>query len=468
MIAKTVFVVLVVLAGVFSQQQTKTFTRDATTFYLNPERGFYSTQETQSDLNGGVAMTDSDLRAVRNKNITLILRNYYIREYKNSLSLSQNMLNMVATDFSVVRRNGMKSLIRFAYSQGTSEADANMTVIQSHLTQLAPIIKNNTDVIAGWQAGFIGAYGEWYYSTSGLNNNASYTQLVKSLLAILPNDRTIMVRTPKYKQDMFNIQTSLYSTTNLPNNGRVSDYSRVGLHDDCFVADATDQGTYVNSWDRTFTANDTLFVPNGGETCATSSFSTCSGAFQQMTSYHISYMNNDYHPGVISSWKTGGCYDTMMQRMGYRLSITSISYPSTIAVGATSLPYTIVVNNNGTAAPFNQYNVKLSLALASNVSVIVAQYTLGDDVRVWIPETPAITITGNFPLSIIMVAGTQYTLLLSICDVYPSLSNNPNYCIRLANTDVTYLNTGAHNLGTTTTVVTSTTTSAPTPTSAPM
>jgi pimeloyl-ACP methyl ester carboxylesterase len=40
--------------------------------------------------------------------------------------------------------------------------------VVSHLDQLQPILTDNYDVIAFVQAGFIGSWGEWYYTTNNL------------------------------------------------------------------------------------------------------------------------------------------------------------------------------------------------------------------------------------------------------------------------------------------------------------
>ncbi|MCX7807831.1 MAG: DUF4832 domain-containing protein, partial [Deltaproteobacteria bacterium] len=64
----------------------------------------------------------------------------------------------------------------------------------------------------------------------------------------------------------------------------------------------------------------TLYVPVGGETCQPfPPRSECASALAEMEMHHYSFINRDYHPDVVASWRMGGCIDAIRKRLGYRL-----------------------------------------------------------------------------------------------------------------------------------------------------
>ena len=83
--------------------------------------------------------------------------------------------------------------------------DAPRDLIVSHLAQLKPILQANADIIATVQVGFIGAWGEWYYTDYfGDQGSVSASQwddrraVVEALLSSLPSTRTVQLRVPSF------------------------------------------------------------------------------------------------------------------------------------------------------------------------------------------------------------------------------------------------------------------------------
>ncbi|KAL0476668.1 AFC3 [Acrasis kona] len=418
------------------QSNYVTFSRDDTTILLNPERGFYSEVETQSVLESPQPLADSDMSDLLSQNIVLIQRSWYMKALRNTSSLPTSQLQLVAKDFAMIRKYNFKIIPRFTYSQDPTEPDASMAIIQSHLSQLTPILQNNSDIIAVFQAGFIGSYGEWYYSSNNINNIGNYTLLINSLLSILPQDRVIQIRVPQYKQQIYNSITSPYNVNSPATGIRSSNYSRIGIHDDCFLADAYDQGTFNIDTDRQWLANESLRIPFGGESCATSSYSVCGNAKIDLAKFHMSFVNIAYFPGVISSWKSGGCFNEFANKLGYRLSLISAS----TNINGNQVSYSIAFNNSGYAAPYNAYQIHLGLV---NSAGVVYNLPLSHDVRYWTPEVSPIVISSTVSLSS-NVPFDSYRMLIKVCD--PLLSS-ASYCIKLANTDTSYnATTGYHSL----------------------
>ena len=150
------------------------------------------------------------LREYRQNNSSLIYRLYYLKDFKNA-PISDAFLSQIRQDMGVARKAGIKIILRFAYSIAMDEPDAPLSVILQHLDQLKPILQENKDVIAVLQAGFIGSWGEWYYTTNNLNNDAARKTIIDKILEVLPVERTIQVRTPNYKRNYIGVKTAISS-----------------------------------------------------------------------------------------------------------------------------------------------------------------------------------------------------------------------------------------------------------------
>ncbi|MEV6495073.1 DUF4832 domain-containing protein, partial [Actinoplanes sp. NPDC051633] len=296
--------------------------------------------------------------------------------------------------------------------------------------QLAPVLRRNTDVIAVMQAGMIGQWGEWYYTANfgdeGVISEQDWANrkaVTDKQLAVLPASRSIQLRTPKFKRTM-------YGT------GRVE---RIGHHNDCFLASPDDYGTYENpAVEYPYLAQETTYVPMGGETCNPNPpRSECPTATSEMAMFHWSYLNEDWHPGVIDSWAAGGCLDDVVNRLGYRFTLVSGAYPAT-ANRRAKLPVTITIRNDGWAAPFNARAVNLVLRGQNGTHRIA----LNADPRTWAAgATTTLRQTITLPKQI---AAGRYQLLLELPD--PLLRNRPEYSIRTANEGLWDAATGLNDL----------------------
>ncbi|MFD0962407.1 T9SS type A sorting domain-containing protein [Pseudofulvibacter geojedonensis] len=408
----------------------------------NPERGIYHYTEAQS--NNYVSLNQNQLENWRtNDNITMIIRIFYLKDFINS-PISQSYLNKMQADFNVLRNAGLKAVIKFAYTENTSGAyDASKEQILSHLNQLSPILQSNSDVIAVMQAGFIGVWGEWYYTNHfgmppNTNDYENRKDIVEAILGILPSDRMIQIRTPKLKQNMYN--TNAITDAEGFNN---SNKSRIGHHNDCFLASNDDYGTYVNiSTEYPYLNQETKYTPMGGETCNNNSRSNCSNALTEMELFHWSYLNSDYHPDVLNEFNSGGCYSEIKNRLGYRFSLKNGVFPQNVS---TDLNVYIEVENKGFATLYNPRTAFLVLRNTNNNDEF--KIALNSDTRQWEPNTVT-DINETLVLPNDIYDG-EYELFLHLPDSRSSLANNPAYAIQLANTNTWESNTGYNKLNTT-------------------
>lgn len=403
--------------------------------FTNPERGFMHTWQVNSE---GAAMSTVSLANLKKENVSLILRLYYLEKFKTS-ALSQAQLDLIKTDFTRLRESGLKCVLRFAYTDAQDGTDASVAVISGHLEQLKPIVEENKDVIAFVQAGFVGAWGEWYYTTNQLTTEVNKKIILNKLLESFPKEIKIQVRTPKIKQDFVATTTAMdaavgYGTTNT---------ARLGFHNDCFMASIDDYGTYVNvTAEKTYISNEALFVPTGGETCPPTNvpIASCSIAEQEMTLLKWTYLNLDYYGPVLQEWRNNNCFTDFERKLGYRLVLASSSISKQVAVNG-SLELNALINNVGFAPVYNAKNAYLILRSTTNGTIYKRKLAL--DVRKVVPKA-AFTLKESVNLS--EVPAGSYELLLKVEDGSSKLADRPDYCIRFANNGVWEATTGFNKL----------------------
>jgi Domain of unknown function (DUF4832)/Domain of unknown function (DUF4874)/Secretion system C-terminal sorting domain len=448
---KKVFLLLQIYAGlVFSQNTTVNYT-SSNIGLANPDRGFY--KFTTTSPNTYELLNQTTLANYRlNSKITLIYREFSLANYKTS-SIPQSYLTNMQTDFNRIRNAGLKAIIRFTYSNSESATvkDASKTMILAHLQQLQPLLTANVDVISLMQAGFIGAWGEWYYTSQsefggyGYNNTALTTSnianrkaVIDEMLAALPSSRMVQIRTPTFKR-------SMYSTTALPESVAFNKTSiaRLGHFNDCFLASPDDFGTFENTaTEYPYLIQETKYLAMGGETCAVNSpRSDCASALLEMSKFHWSYLNLDYYPAVIAGFTEDNCFNEIQKKLGYHFELTSAVLPQAVALGS-SLNISLSLKNQGFAAPFNERKAYLVLKhVTTNQTYSIL---LNSDPRKWLGPT-IITINQNLVLPTNLTAG-NYKLYLSLPDSEPSLANRPEYAIQMGNTNVWESATGLNSL----------------------
>jgi Domain of unknown function (DUF4832)/Domain of unknown function (DUF4874) len=399
---------------------------------LNPERGFYRAVN---------IIRETDLKRIREGGNTLVYSNVRLDAARNG-PIPEDLLKSVEAGLAVVRAAGLKAILRCAYNAGpypNSQPDASKERVLEHIRQLRPLMRRNEDVIALFQAGFIGAWGEWHTSTNHLlDDPATPRDIVVALLDALPPSRMTQVRTPAAKQKMFGGPlTPEQAFTGIP-------AARVGHHNDCFLAGETDSGTYppneIEKW-KEYVAQETRFVPMGGETCSYSPpRSDCASATAEMKRLHFSFINQDYQPRVVNSWTTGGCRGEMDRLMGYRLRLLDADVPETLRPGD-RFRFRVRLHNDGWAAPFNPRSVYLVLAGDAG------RYPLSlpvKDIRRWeADQDVAVDTTLSVPAE---VRPGAYRLALWLPDASARLRMRPEYAIRLANEGVWEAETGLNVL----------------------
>ena len=413
--------------------------------FPNPERGFYKYSTTRLG-SAPTAISETSLRGYREQGISLLFRYFYLDDFK-SKALSQQALDQVDADMAVLRKAGMKCVMRFAYTDiynGPSSygADAPLNIILQHLDQLKPVIEKNTDVIAVLQAGFIGVWGEWYYSSNNLKTPAIRAQVLDKLLEVLPERRMVQVRYQGDKKDYVKRTAALTR----PEAFTGTKAARIGHHNDCFLASVNDYGTYnfnTIEAEKTYINNEGIFVPVGGETCPPDGIdpADCQKATSEMRYLRWTFLNEDYYHGVNDNWIVQGCMEDIIRDLGYRITLLSAAYTDKIQPGGT-MNISIKLNNVGYASMFNPRKVEFVLINEDTNEVFFAE--TDEDPRFWRPETlTEVKLSLGIPED--MPEGGYY-LYLNLPDPEPLLYGNPDFSVQLANKDVWDSKTGYNNL----------------------
>ncbi len=460
--------------------------------FTNPERGFYIPLGTKAS--NFVLLDATKLTAYRNQpqqldgasykiNVSLIYRSYELDTFKNK-PLSESFLANLQKDFDAVRTSGLKVILRFAYTNTTHGGDckdeykicppygdAPINIVLKHVQQLKLLLQKNADVIAVVQQGFVGIWGENYFTDyfgsgtddgPGVIADSSWlhrNRFLKALLGALPKDRMVQVRTPQIKQRF--VYGSWATVTSAPLTFKESftkkDKARIGFHNDCFLASEDDYGTfydYGNSVSKRDTANkrlrkyfeaDSRYVAVGGETCddAFSPQNDCAPfgfAEKEMAAMHYSYLNAAYNNQVNNDWDSLGCMKSIQKKLGYRFVLKNAVLPK-VATKGKAFNVQLQLENEGYASPFNPRPVQLILRNRQSGKII--SFDFNTQIQQWF--TGKIMLKQNFVLPADVPNG-KYEILLNLPDGYKNLQDNSAYSIRFANDNLWEAHTGYNKL----------------------
>lgn len=402
--------------------------------FPNPERGFIRTMPVYSE---GAGLTALQINSLRNQNVSMILRLFYLEAFKNQ-PLSVAQLTLIQSDLDKLRDAGLKAILRFAYSDNIGVADAPLAIIEQHLNQLQPVLAANKDVIAFVQAGLIGAWGEWHSSSNNLSTPDNQTAVLNKLLSVLPVEIMVQVRTPGIKQSIFNTLDAITPAIAYSNEPR----ARVGHHNDCFLSGGDNYGTYTNiPVQKQYISTEALYVPTGGETCPpTGGYNpTCIEGRNEMKLLKWTYLNLDWYQPTINAWKASGCYEEFQKNLGYRLALVNATFPKTATVGASITP-SINIVNKGYAPLYHKKDA--CLVFKNKTSGSYYEKPLAYDLRLCKPDVQQAI---GEPVSLNGLPAGEYQLYLRIADRAANLKARIEYSVQLANTGVWVIENGGMN-----------------------
>lgn len=447
----------VLLAGwLMVNASVVTYTSDNTTVFKNPERGF------TEELNGKV--TESNPYRVKNQIssnwgkrdcMTMPVVLYNFGNFKDQ-DLPDKILSGFDEDMQALRDMGLKCVLRFAYTERESDKkDAKPEWVKRHLEQLKPHLAANADVIYVLEAGFVGVWGEWYYSENYGNETQHVTanrrKVIEYLFENVPEDRFILFRYPMIQQEYLRDKQPLTEAEGFSGTQK----ARMGCHNDAFLHDWGNMGTYASDDKdddpamRQYVATQTLYVPNGGETNIDDDDKLAEKRYveapSEMSKYHWSFCGSTYATPVTSRWRNSGLFDTLNIHMGYRYNMVNGEYSDEVAPEG-KMNVTIRVRNDGYAPIYNKRTAYIVLKGADTYVL-----PLKSDPRRWLPNGVVSAINEQVDIPQNAKEGT-YRLYLWLPDEYESIKKDPRYAVRLANKDVWDSETGMNKLNASVTV----------------
>ena len=238
-----------------------------------------------------------------------------------------------------LKKQNKNAVIRFCYDpnyEGKKDQEPSLTTIETHIKQLSEILNKHIDTLTAIEAGMLGPWGEMHSSKIATEENKAkvfkyWLQNTKKISILARTTKAIFTYFGKTLDEMEQY------TTQSTEEGYL-----LGMFNDCYLSTNIDTGTYV--YDRTretnwlSTQNDHL--PYGGETCAVSEMSDLEICLPEMFLLGLSYLNIEYHSGVIEKWKNlkyeeslgadllfygMNGFDYIKRHLGYRLLIKSIN-----------------------------------------------------------------------------------------------------------------------------------------------
>jgi len=416
----------------------------------NPERGFY--EFTDTGENGGYNLlsesTLTDYRTI--ENITVIQRQFFLKDFITGITISNTYLTNMQTDFNRIRNAGLKVIARFTYSSPVVAGLYQPTKAQilAHIDQLKPVVNANKDVIVSIQAGFIGQYGEWYYTggTEGSDTDGSPEFGDKSNInATQSNNRKEVV---DYMLSEFDVSIPLQvRTVPIKQTFYPSGNSRIGIYNDSFLNIWGDSGTFTaDSAGATpslteigIFQNASFNAPISGETNGTNSVTPSRtdgpNAKIELDFYNWSLINRDYFPEIIASWTASGDFDIIAKDLGYRFQLNSSTFTKT----GTNMNVVINLTNIGYANSFKSRDAYI--VFKNNSTSATYSYQITTDVNTWYSN-----VILNQTFSISSLASGTYSSYIWLPDNDPTLSTRPEYSIRFSNTGTWDSLTGYNNL----------------------
>lgn len=442
----------------------------------NPERGLFLYGGESIDHSSRCWRSDqrfkdfvSSLEEAAKKQVTLVYLQYDLGAFRQTDQLNDSVYQCLQNDFDEVNKHGFKVILRFAYNprkdgddfDGSSNVanpyEADIERILKHLNdkKFIELIQKNSHLIAVWQAGFLGKYGEWYYTANDagvqeMPNMAQRVKVLKRMLEILPKPGIVQVRTPYYKA------YAIKALTGQPD--VAADIAeRVGIYHDSFLQnDETESGTFssysnapetVADWKSYFLAQ-SLRLPIGGETSDKPRPERANTEQDKLrilngfAAYHWSFFNQakalaeiknngkfvmDWSPLLSDSSRR------LEKWLGYRLVLKQGKFNDRIKSGD-KLKVDLTLANVGWASPFKRRKVEMFLCAKNSQPCSVNNngfVSLDNvDVRDWLPGK-------DLPLSVeIPTAGLPkgvYYIVLNLRDYSEQLKKSAAYSIHLAN-----------------------------------
>lgn len=354
--------------------------------------------------------------------------------------VSAQMLSDLDARLSAYQGTGMRVIPRFIYNFGPigpTAQDAPLSVISTHISQLAPVVLKYQDLVFALEAGFIGTWGEWHDSTNGNDSAAAHLAVLNQEIASIGGRFPILVR---YPGDL--IQYT----------GGLTPPSGFGLHDDYYASASDDAGTWDTCVPRegyclqnysvaqfqSFAAQVSTTTIFAGEFGALyPNLQTCSALDAYSYTYHPQSISLHLFPATIATeLQNENCALSFFNKVGTRIELQQATITGTPSANG-QIQITLTMANTGYGRVVRP-RPAIILLLAGNT--IVAQSALPlatlDVTQLASSATPvAATFQATVSLTASLSPGQTISAVVFLPDPAPSLSSQAAYALPLNSVD---------------------------------
>ena len=289
-----------------------------------------------------------------------------------SRPLDASYLNYVERVFAYARSAGKTVIPRWTYfipraadyeepndvcenycvDESVTARVADIELIETHISQIAPILNRNADVISFVEMGMLGHWGEWHGGPSG---NPFDDRLS-------PNRQRVVAQW--LLETNSNVFFALRYPRDRKQSGRLQGVDRVGLHHDCpnYISDTYPSERFI-----------ARIAPQGGEMCQVASRTDygCATMISYFERFRFDVLHASNWTGSHTRFANEGCLSEIRNRLGYRFVIRGSNYENG--------RLTIAIENTGFG---KSYKNRLLSVSADGRSV-----PTGINVRNWEPGT---------------------------------------------------------------------------------
>ena len=424
---------------------THRYTADFASTIPNPERGWHNRRDV--DGRGGDVHDFADVKAAKHRLVHTYLR---LDDFSNTDELSADFLANLQAGLDAIRAQGLKIILRPSHVFSATPSVPEARILR-HIEQVNSVLSTNADVVSHLETGYLGKWGEWhsgpYTQLASKTDGATRYRIIKRILDTTPDTIPLAMRYPMHLREILDELPTPQGSEPLTQVQR----DRLGLHNDCFLYNNHDRGTYARTgvWFGNHTLEQqkqyafdliTSYGGNkimGGETCS-DAIIRIDDTDNDMAMANWTEINIDFWGKAVEMWKQRTLpassndpaeseFERISRKLGYRLRLNEASFPTSAMAGGI-FSFTANLSNDGYASVIKPRPIYLVFDNGTNRHNIQLREV---DVRKWVSGDVALSKqTVTLPAK--MPPG-KYKLALWLPDYYPNLQSRPEYSIRFAN-----------------------------------
>ena len=396
---------------------------------MNPGRGWYRIYTFQIED----PIDNESLKVVCCKDEQLALVLVDLKFYQFS-SLDEKALLHMTQILEFFRQEKKEIILRCVYDtegKGLEREPFGIQLIQTHMRQLGPIIKQYANTILTLQGLFIGSWGEMHQSK--FLKPEHLKALVLTMQEVTDGAIQLAVRKPQYLRML----------------SKVCDKLELGLFNDGIMASESDLGTYGlppksaagkdDAWCREdeieFQYNICQNRLNGGEVVKDNPLNNLETAIADLEKMHLTYLHSIYDSKVLDKWRK-----TIYQKEGAFKGVDGLTYIGThlgyrfviheviAEIKKKKIILTLTLENTGFANAYENMKANLLLKdenegiiripITTNVRKWTSKKILSISVEFAIPATKNVEVylqirrdKDNYPIQLANVGAKEALLL---------------------------------------------------------